>query len=68
MQKENLTLEKIYNRPYAFEFLFRIGLHSDDTEVLVKIQNKISIGSITQITNKNDKSLRLEQKKYIYNI
>ena len=49
MQKENLTLEKIYNRPYAFEFLFRIGLHSDDTEVLVKIQNNLGIGSITQI-------------------
>jgi LAGLIDADG endonuclease len=36
-----------------------------DTEVLVKIQNNLGIGSITQITNKNDKALRLEQKSTI---
>jgi LAGLIDADG endonuclease len=35
------------NRPYAFEFRIRTGLYSDDTEVLVKIQNKLGIGSIT---------------------
>jgi len=29
---------KISNRPYAFEFRFRIGLNSYDTEVLVKIK------------------------------
>jgi len=61
-------IRKFSNRPYAFEFRFRIGLHSYDTEVLVKIQNKLGIGSITPITNKNDKALRLEQKKYFYNI
>jgi hypothetical protein len=64
----NFDIIKFSNRPYAFEFRFRIGLHSYDTEVLVKIKNKLGIGSITQRTNKIDKALRLEQKKYIYNI
>jgi LAGLIDADG endonuclease len=58
----NFDIRRFSNRPYAFEFRFRIGLHSYDTEVLVKIQNKLGIGSITQITNKNDKALRLEKK------
>ena len=49
MQKEILTSKKLSNRPYAFLFRFRIGLHSDDTEVLVKIQNKLGIGSITSV-------------------
>ena len=43
----NFDIRKFSNRPYAFEFRFRIGLHSYDTEVLVKIQNKLGIGSIT---------------------
>src|SRR5271156_5899540 len=60
----NFDIRKISNRPYAFEFRFRIGLHSYDTEVLVKIQNNLGMGSITHITIKNDKarSLRLEKK------
>jgi len=34
----NFDCIKFSNRPYAFEFRFRIGLNSDDTEVLVKIK------------------------------
>jgi len=65
----NFDIRKISNRPYALEFRFRIGLHSDDTEVLVKIKNTLGMGSIIQIKNKNDKALRLKQKKkYFYNI
>jgi hypothetical protein len=60
----NFEIRKFSNRPYVFEFRFRIGLHSDDTETLVKIKNKLGMGSIVYSKRKitNDKEQKLELK------
>ena len=41
----NFDIKKDSKRPFAFEFRFRIGLHSDDRNTLVQIQNKLGMGS-----------------------
>jgi hypothetical protein len=63
----NFDIKKISNRPYAFEFRFRIGLHYDDKETLVKIQNRLNMGSIVD-NNKtitNDNAFKLVKKSTI---
>lgn len=49
----SFDIREIKNRPFAFEFRLRIGLHHDDRKLLIYILNHLGMGTLSSLNTKN---------------